>query len=242
MSAEEPDSPILILDDGEFEDLRVLLDDLGMPYGVREDWKYRVFEEIPMPRGLVVSSSRYAVQADGVVHAIEAEKRPLHVVILGQTSKTASRIIGRLDCDVVLEEPVHPTVLMLLLRRAMHRGDGRRTRERIAVNSPVKFKEGLRTYPATLVDLSDMGCKLSSEFAVEVGEKISLILPKELTGRKTASINGRVMSGHDAGFRDSREHAMSVVFFDLTHPLRKVLAEVMSKHGLVHTTKIDAGR
>ena len=33
---------------------------------------------------------------------------------------------------------------------------------------------------------------------------------------------------------------MSMIFCDLTQPLRKTLAQVMNKHGLVHTTKLDA--
>ena len=239
MSAKGSDSPVLILDDGEFEALRELLDDLGVPYGVREDWKDVLLEEIPMPDGLLVSSSHYAVRADGVLRRLPADTRPLHVVITGKTSKTASNFIGRLGCDVVLEEPVHPTVLILLVRRAVYHGDKRRTRERVAVNTPVKFKEGRRSYPATLVDLSLMGCKLSSPFAVAVGEEISVVLPKDLTGTKTTSVNGRVISGHDAGFSDSSEHAMSVIFCDLTLPVRRLLARIMSKHGLVHTTKID---
>jgi hypothetical protein len=242
VSAKGPDNPVLILDDGELESLRELLDDLGVPYGEREDWKDVLLEEIPMPDGLLVSSSHYALRADGVLHDLPADTRPLHVVITGKTSKTASTLIGRLDCDVVLEEPVHPTVLTLLVRRAFHHGEKRRTRERVAVNTPVKFKEGLRSYPATLVDLSHMGCKLTSRFAVEMGEEISVVLPKDLTGTKTTSVKGRVISGHDAGFSDSSEHAMSVVFCKPTLAVRRLLARIMSNHGLVHTTKIDEER
>jgi hypothetical protein len=242
VSAKGPHNPALILDDGELESLRELLDDLGVPYGVREDWKDVRLEEIPMPDGLLVSSSHYAVQADDVLHHLPADTRPLHVVITGKTSKTASKLIDRLDCDAVLEEPVHPTLLILLVRRAFHHGDKRRTRERVAVNTPVKFKEGLRSYPATLVDLSHMGCKLTSPFAVEVGEEISVVLPRDLTGTKTTSVNGRVISGHDAGFSDSSEHAMSVIFCNPTLAVRRLLARIMSTHGLVHTTKIDEER
>jgi hypothetical protein len=240
VSAKGPNNPVLILDDGEFVALRELLDDLGVPYGVREDWKDVLLEEIPMPDdGLLVSSSRYAVQADGVLQQHPADTRPIHVVITGKTSKTACKIIGRLDCDAVLEEPVHPTILILLVRRAVHHGDERRTRERVAVNAPVKFKEKWRSYPATLIDLSHLGCKLTSPFAVEVGKQISVVLPKDLTGTKTTRVNGSVISGHDAGFNDSSEHAMSVIFCEPTVSVRRLLARIMSKHGLVHTTKIN---
>ena len=87
-----------------------------------------------------------------------------------------------------------------------------------------------------------MGCKLTSPFAVEVGEEVSVVLPKDLTGTKTTSVKGRVISGHDAGFSDSSEHAMSVIFCDLTLQVRRLLARIMSTRGLVHTTKIDEER
>jgi hypothetical protein len=188
---------------------------------------------------MLVASAQFAAQMNTLAPSDEPCAKPLRVVIAGKVSRTASRMLSQVECDVFLKQPVHPTLLLLLVRRAIFRGKERRAEERVAISAPIKFKQRFRSLPGTLVDLSMGGCKLSSEFQLEPGSALTMILPRELTGGRALSLTGSVAAGHDAGFQDLREHAMSVVFTNLDVDDRRSIAKIMSKCGIASTTKVS---
>ena len=69
---------------------------------------------------------------------------------------------GRLRPDFLLERPVDPESLRLLVLHALYSGPERRRYERAAMSVVVKVRTGLRAGKATLVDLSLRGCRLTS--------------------------------------------------------------------------------
>jgi hypothetical protein len=226
-------SPVIIVDDGEFADVRQLLAQLDVGY--REE---RSLESVAEGAscGLLITSARRAL-ASGNGGATEAH-RPcrLHVVVYDTMSRSLHRVLVQSGCDVVIGRPVHPAVLRLLISHALYSGPERRNLGRAAMAAPVKLRVDRRPREATLVQLSLRGCGLASSQSAEIGQDVEVILPPELTGGKALTLGGHVLAAGSSAADAGRSRDISVRFRSPHAAVRTVLKGVMERHSLVTTT------
>jgi hypothetical protein len=184
-------SQVLLLDDGELDDVQALLQEIGVGYGrVRGG---AIVPNTPSPTRLFIATPRRvgAVQlpapgtpeADGLIR----------IVVVNEDSPTLRARLRAVGFDYLVRRPVHPEALRLLLLRCLYTGEERRTEPRVPVGLEVSFRAGLLPRRATLADLSTRGCRLLSKWALEPGKRISLSIPVPGSPQDAVQLKGRVL-------------------------------------------------
>jgi hypothetical protein len=214
-------TPVIIADDGELEEVRGILAALGIEY---DDASM----EGPRVGRLLVSNARHAVARHS---RGQSPNGGFHIVVLDKAGRTLRREVERLRPDFLLQRPVDPVALRLLVLHALYGGPERRRSDRVALCAVVRYRTGRIARKATLVDLSLRGCRLMSERALETGAGISLTLPRELTGSGRVALEGRVV-GTDTAPGSSAEHVSSIAFGPVREEARRALASVMARHAV----------
>ncbi len=179
---------VLLIDDGELEDVAKLLSELGvrptrLVHGAeRRGWR--------QPERLLIVSGARALR---LPHP-EAQERTsfTKIAVVDRPSKTLRARIERMGFDQLICRPVHPEALRLLIESALHGGREQRSRPRFPVGCEVAWRSGLRRRRATLAEISSRGCRLLVREATRP-PRLSLLLPRELAGGRELRIPGHVV-------------------------------------------------
>jgi len=224
----EPGSlPVVrIADDGELGDVRQLLEQLGVEW-VRAD------EEPDRATALLIATPKYLI---GVRGAERSELPGFRIAVADKMTRGLQREIERARPDFLVSRPFHAAALRLLILHALYVGPERRGSPRVAMSLAVRFRSGVFSRGATLVELSRGGCRLVVERAPAAGESISVILPRELTGDAPLSLSGSVVGLDPAGGFEPGEQACSVSFEALDPDKRRALRAILGKQSLAGTT------
>jgi hypothetical protein len=216
---------VLLLDDGELDDVRALLEELGADFVHLRGGA--IPDQIEPPRDLFIATSRRAMAARH--WNVGATGGPTKIGIVSEDSNTLRNMLRRIGFDLLVRRPTHPFALRLLLLRALYRGDERRREERRAIGCEVSYRMGLRRQTAILADLSLRGCRLLSKRKLGVGTRITLQLPKELTGAKPLSLRSVVVRAIDAaeGASANGEYSYGVGFDKPSAAARSQVAGIL---------------
>ena len=184
---------ILLLHDGELRDLHGILAELGIrvrervgplrPAEAKAAWK-TVFAT---PRRLLDFK------------ALPSGPRPTLVAIADQCSNTLRTQMQRLRVDYIVNRPVHPVAMRLLLLHAVYNGPERRRLDRITIGAPVRIKLGLFAKPATLAEISRTGARLMSPQPLAPDSKLRIVIGRELTKSSVMRLGATVVRAIDAG-------------------------------------------
>ncbi len=220
--------PVLLVDDGELEDVRNFLDEFGIEFAHLRGGA--VPSRLDPPRDLFLTTMRRAKLARAWPHASDGSLRPVRIAIVEEDSPTARAVLRRLGFLYLVRRPVHPTALRLLILRALYRGDERRSEARVPVGFDISLRSGMRRRDALLVDLSLGGCRLIADRALPAGAKLSLHLPGELLEDQDLTVPGQILRCErdaqalaDGGFR------IAVRFHDLPGATRDALTRFLTR-------------
>jgi hypothetical protein len=181
-----PRPTILLLHEGELDDVRELLDRMGVAYVEWRGSATQAYEQSPW--GLVIATPQRFADSDfgGVGGA------PAGIAVVDKDSQGPYPQRRPSGVDYLVERPVHAGALRLLILRLLYRGPERRAFQRTSVGFPIQLRTPLRWRPAYLLDLSATGCRLLSSRAAGFGRRASVRLPPELTGGSELVLRGRV--------------------------------------------------
>jgi hypothetical protein len=224
-----PKPGTLVMDDGELADVRLALEDLGVTYTYLRGSATEGLA-VELPSHLLIASARRALR---ITHKQvqrrtreDAAERPVRIAFASEDSPTLRRQLRAKGFDFLVRPPVHPAALRLLLLRALYRGPERRVEARYPVGAPVAWKSGLRRHPATLLEIALRGCRLGVSRAVEPDTRLSVVLPKELTGARALSLAGWVLRcepGEDDAF------VLGIAFERLAASAERALRETLKR-------------
>lgn len=213
---------ILLVDDGELDDVARRLERLGC--GFERLLGSTIPREIPPPRDLLITTPRRLDRVRRGSPAEAAGDRPLRIVAVDEDSPALRRRLRSAGLHLIVPLPAHAAIWRLLVSRALYRGEERRRDTRVAVGSPVEIVSGAgdpasrptapeadpeatpeatpenspETAPDTtlLMDLSNRGCRLRTSRVISIGEPLSFtIAPEEeggLGGGEPLELRGRV--------------------------------------------------
>jgi len=221
---------VLIRDDGELDDVRALLTQMGVDYA---EATRRGSAELPVD--LLVSSTRSVASTLDEISDSRNHHDYLHIVVVDEASRTLHRMLRGRGCDLLLRRPVHPTALRLLVQRALYAGEERRQTKRVAIAAPVKIHKGLLWHGATLAELSIHGCGLVSSRALRVGDALKVELGRQLTGAQTLSLDARVVGVQRQLAGESGKHSIATAFTRLDAPTQRLLRSIMTTHSMGST-------
>jgi hypothetical protein len=180
---------VLLLDDGELEDIQTLLETLKVAFArIRGG---AIVSGTPPPRDVLISTPR---RIDAVARPDPgASNAPVRIVVVQEDSTGLRERLRRSGFDYLIRRPVHPEALRLLLLRCLYRGEERRGEPRVAAGFDVSYRTGLRSRKAILADLSTKGCRLVSRTAIDSGRRIRVHLPEALETGDPIAVVGRVL-------------------------------------------------
>jgi len=182
---------VLLLDDGELDDVQEILDDLRIAYGrVRGG---AIARNTPPPTRLLISTPRRIDAVRLPARGDAAGDALTRIVVVSEDSNTLRAKMREIGFDYLVRRPVHPEALRLLLLHCLYTGDERRREPRVPVGFEISFRMGLLPRRATLADLSSRGCRLLSRFALEPGKHITLQIPQALGSSEALTLRGRII-------------------------------------------------
>ena len=213
-----PNSPaVLLLDDGELDDVQEILENLGVAFGrVRGG---AIVSDMPPPRHLLVSTPR-RIEAVASHGGDELSR----IVVVNEDSPSLRTHLRDIGFDFLVRRPVHPEALRLLLMHCLYRGEERRREPRVPMGLEISFDTGVASRRATLADLSSRGCRLLAGFAIDPGKRITVQIPESLGAAEPLAIEGRVLRmSFDPQLGDGGLYAAAVEFENLSPDTRNEL-------------------
>jgi hypothetical protein len=217
---------VLLLDDGELDDVQQLLDDLGVSYGrVRGG---AIPDHSPAPTRLLVATPRRIAAVD--TPPAGSEDDLMRLVVVSEDSPTLRARLREVGFDYLVRRPVHPEALRLLLLHCLYAGDERRREPRVPVGFEVSFRMGLLPRRATLADLSTRGCRILSKWGLEPGKRITVTIPQRAGVPDAVTLKGRVVRmSLDERLGTEGPYSAAVAFDELTAELRHELEWILEE-------------
>ncbi|MEM9177799.1 MAG: PilZ domain-containing protein [Myxococcota bacterium] len=171
-----PSSPgILLVDDGELDEVARVLDAQGVAYTRLRGGQ--IPDEVDPPRDLLIVTPRRVERVRRGSPTDAAPGRPLRIIAVAEDSPAMRRRLRRNGLHLLIRLPADGEIWRLLIARALYKGSERREDPRVAVGSPVALEHASRPDPTTLVDLSNRGCRLQTTSTLTVGDPIEFTIP-----------------------------------------------------------------
>ncbi len=183
-----PGSRVLLIDEGELDDVLGLLRELDVePIRAANPGAAREGEEradllVASARKVLALSPRWA----------PSDTAAVTIAIIEGESKTLRTSLRRLGFDYLVRRPVHPEALRLLLVSALYRSIDRRRVARLPAGCEVTWFQGWQRRRGTLLDLSSEGCRLLVERRIAPRSVLSIALPRQVAGWPALRLKGRV--------------------------------------------------
>ncbi len=218
---------VLLIDDGELDDVAGLLRDLRVE--VVRVAGHELCETGRLPRAprVVVATGRRALALDALPLAPDAPE-PIYVAVVTGGSRTVRVALRRVGFHYLIHRPVHPDAVRLLFARLLYRGPEKRRAERVAVGAPVSFRGGLRRRDATLIELSATGCRLLAASAPARRAHVTLHLP-DPDGGRTLSLRARVVRVSSSE-RGANARVIAFAFDPTSDALRARIDRLVALH------------
>jgi hypothetical protein len=209
---------IRIGDDGELGDVRQLLEELGVEWVAAAESPDR-----PTALWIGTPGRLMGARADGA-------PTPFRIVVADKLTRTLHSQLERQRPDFLVSRPFHAAALRLLILHTLYAGPERRASARLAISASIRFRTGVFSRAATLVELSRGGCRLVAPNAPAPGESVTVILPRELTGSADLSLFGRVVGVDPAGGFEPGEQACGIAFERLDTEKGGLLRSLLERH------------
>ena len=202
---------ILLLDDGELNDIAATLENLDLPFTRLRGGQ--IPQEVRPPLDLLVTTPRRAPVARRGSPPGAKPGCPTRIIAVEEDCNSMRRMLRRMGFHLLVRRPAHPEVWRLLIQRALYDGAERRDAARVPVGSEVRVAGDRASRRAVLLDISNRGCRLRSQSPFEPGAEISLEIGAEAAGGRPLSLHGRlVRTANEATSDDGIGHSAALLF------------------------------
>ncbi len=224
MDSVETHRRALLVHDGELADVYALLNDVGAsvcePQGA------------PTPENMETSWDLVIGTAKRILDLADTQvlRARVWIAVLDNDSRTLRTVMQRAGIDLIVRRPVHPMALRLLILHSLYRGPEKRQADRVCVGFPVHYRMGLRRHPATMVELSESGCRLVVEHPLSIHTRIALRIPRDLTDASAITLKSEVIRARTMNAGNESRFDLFVAFRDLSPKLRAPLRTAVQRH------------
>jgi hypothetical protein len=223
-----PIPSVLLLHDGELDDVREFLEEIGADYAHLRGGE--IPERVDPPKKLFIATARRAMMAGKWPAGRGGPEGLFKIGIVSEDSNTLRSMLRRIGFDLLIRRPVHPEALRLLIVHALFRGKERRREDRVPVGYEISYRSGIWRRKATLLEFTRRGCRLLLDRQIGVGSRLTLDLPREVTDGRALQLRAKVIrstaNGHDA---PSEQCAVALSFEKMSAEKQRELAEVVKK-------------
>jgi hypothetical protein len=177
MTMAPPSVGILLVDDGELDDVARVLDDQGIAYKRLRGGQ--IPAEIAPPRDLLIITPRRVERVRRGSPVDSNPGRPLRIIAVEEDSPAMRRRLRRSGLHLLIRLPAAPEIWRLLVARALYRGNERRVDPRVAVGSPVTLGAKAPETWTVLVDISNRGCRIQTSQSLSIGDGVEFTIPPD---------------------------------------------------------------
>jgi hypothetical protein len=213
---------VLLLDDGELDDVQEMLESMKIPFGrVRGS---SIAPGMPGPTDLLIATPRRIDAVRDFQGDHPEGSAPVRIVVAKEDSNTLRERLRSVGFDYLVRRPVHPEALRLLILNALYAGEEQRTEPRVPMGFEITFKSGLIPRQGTLADLSIRGCRLLTRHPLETGKRLRIRIPEAAGGAEPLVLRARVIRGHFAERLGVKGlYSIAMLFENLSNDARKEL-------------------
>lgn len=230
---------ILLVDDGELDELAHQLDDLGLAH--RRELGPRPNGTLSPPSGLLVTTARRAATVRRGSPPDVGLGRPIRIIAVHDDSSSTRRLLRRTGFHLVVRLPVHEEVWRLLASDAAYEGRERRVDARIAVGSETSVQTRAGAPDVMLMDVSNRGCRLLSESPLRPGEQIDVRIPDREEDDGALMLPGTVARTAPAEGTGPYPHMSAILFSaDLDEAQRMRLGVLINRWSVGPASLADA--
>ena len=206
---------ILLVDDGELDEVAAVLESEGLPYDRMRG--AHIPAEIPPPRDLLIVTPRRVERVRRGSPSEASPGRPVRIIAVQEDSPPMRRRLRQAGLHLLVRLPANAEIWRLLIARALYQGSERREDHRVAVGSRVAIDIDAQSpegeLATILVDLSNRGCRLQTPENFSVGDPIVFALPANHDpGREDEPFTLRGRVRRIAVQAGSEESMLAVVF------------------------------
>lgn len=215
---------VLLIDDGELDDVRTLLAQLGAEFVHLRGGQ--VPSEVEPPSDLFIATTRRALIAEPWPIGAGA---PQKIAVVTEDSNTLRNRLRRAGFDLLIRRPVHPYALRLVLLKGLYSGAERRQDPRVPIGYPVRYRIGLRHRKAWIADLSLSGGRLLVKERLAPGTRLTIQLPSGVTDGRGLSLRGSVLRVSAAGENSGgASYAAAIHFEKLSMNARRRIFNILN--------------
>jgi hypothetical protein len=206
---------ILLVDDGELDEVAAVLESEGLPYDRMRG--AHIPAEVAPPRDLLIVTPRRVERVRRGSPSEASPGRPLRIIAVQEDSPPMRRRLRQAGLHLLVRLPADAEIWRLLIARALYQGSERREDQRVAVGSRVAIDVDAQSSEAELatilVDLSNRGCRIQTRENFSVGDPIAFALPADHdTSEKDEPITLRGRVRRIAVQAGAGERMLAIVF------------------------------
>ncbi len=223
---------VLLLDDAELKRVRAALVRLGADFVHMH--AAELSAGVPKPRDLLLTNWRRALELPKFECSEQEPSSPTWVCFHNQDFTLAGRKYLRgLGAHFLIHTQIDTESLRLLFGQLLYRGQERRGTLRLPIGCEIRYRTGLGSQKAALVELSMESCRIVAADELQADTPVTLELPAELFGGTPVELSGSALRCVPYEAR-SRAPGFSVViaFQRLEPQVRKQLEDVLAGRGL----------
>lgn len=218
---------VLLIDDGELDDVRTLLAHLGTEFVHLRGGQ--IPKEVDPPRELFIATTRRALIAEAWPLGGASQDNPRKIAVVTEDSNTLRNRLRRAGFDLLIRRPVHPYALRLVLLRSLYSGAERRRNPRAPIGHPVRYRAGFRHRKAWIADLSLSGGRLLLSERLSPGTRISLQLPSGVTDGRSLTLRGKILRINEAeSHSGGATFAAAIHFEKLSMAVRRRIFNILN--------------
>jgi hypothetical protein len=199
----EKSASVVLLDDGELDRVRLILERLGTDFALCR--RPASPGDIPVARELLITSVRRALEVGPARPREDAAVPPVWLCVHGQDFGQLRSQLRDLGVHYLVHSSVDQETLRLLVAMLLHDRGERRARARLPLGREVRLRLGTMTLAGKLVELSAAAARVRVEQLVEEGDWVSLELPPELRSSALDALSGHVTRAERESAAGGRE-------------------------------------
>jgi hypothetical protein len=219
---------VLLLDDGELDDVQEMLESMQIPFGrVRGS---SIASGMPGPTDLLIATPRRIDAVRDFRDDHPEGSAPVRIVVAREDSNSLREQLRSVGFDYLVRRPVHSEALRLLVLNALYAGEERRTEPRVPMGFEITFKSGFIPRQGTLADLSSRGCRLLTRYPLETGKRLRIRIPEAVGAAEPLVLRARVIRGHFHERLGTKGlYSIAVMFEKLSNESRKELEWIIEE-------------
>ncbi len=223
---------VLLLDDAELKRVRAALVRLGADFV--HVHAPELSAGVPKPRDLLLTNWRRALELPKFECSEQEPSNPTWVCFHNQDFTLAGRKYLRgLGAHFLIHTQIDTESLRLLFGQLLYRGQERRGTLRLPIGCEIRYRTGLGSQKAALVELSMESCRIVASDELQADTPVTLELPAELFGGTPVELSGSALRCVPYEARSQAPGFSVVIAFQRLEPqLRKQLEDVLAGRGL----------